>query len=328
MSSVAVVIVNYNAAELAMAAVESVRDKAPEGTEIHLVDNASPDGNAAVLAEAHEDRGWGEQVTLYLEDTNHGFGRGNNVVFDALARRPDPPDYVFLLNPDAQLKNDAVSVLADFLDAHAEVAVAGPRIKAPDGAPAAAAFQFPSVFSEFANAICFGPVSRLFRRWQVSLPPEQPTSEVDWVSGAAFMARLDVIGDMQGFDPDFFLYYEEVELMHRIKRAGLQVWHVAEAQVTHIEGATTGIKGEAERHRRPAYWYDSWHLYFRKTRGRAYALGAGVAWLTGAALNHGISWARRRPAHAPLRLFPDFWARVGRPLLGLPARPVRQASDG
>ena len=65
------------------------------------------------------------RVTLYPERVNHGFGRGNNLVLHALAARPTPPDKVFLLNPDAQLDNEAIAILADVLDQTPGTAICG-----------------------------------------------------------------------------------------------------------------------------------------------------------------------------------------------------------
>ena len=264
-------------------------------------------------------------MVLCPETTNHGFGRANNLVLEALARETNPPDYVFLLNPDARIGAGTIPALERFLDAHPQAAIAGPRIRSPEGQAVAAAFRFPSALGEFVAAAAFGPVSRAFAERLVPLAPDHPTARVGWVSGAAFMARLDALRAAGGFDPDFFLYYEEVELMHRLARAGWQVWHVAEAGVSHVGGAATGID---RTRRRPAYWYDSWHLYFRKTHGRRYAMAAGAAWLGGAILNHAMSRLRRRPAHAPRHLFGDFWARAGRPLLGLGPRSLTEHHHG
>ena len=79
-SSIAVIVVNYGTAPLAVSAVESVLERQHGGrlVEIHLVDNASPNDDAAFLRETHAAKGWGERVTLHLENENRGFGRGNN----------------------------------------------------------------------------------------------------------------------------------------------------------------------------------------------------------------------------------------------------------
>ena len=95
---------------------------------------------------------------------------------------------------------------------------------------------------------------------------------MDWVSGAAVMFRFASIAEVGFFDPDFFLYYEEADLMRRMSVAGWQGWHVAEARVIHAEGAATQVRSHDERRRRPDYWYDSRRMYFEKNHGRLYAL--------------------------------------------------------
>lgn len=321
LAEVAVIIVNYNTATLALEAAASVMDRTGgRRAEVHLVDNASPDGDAERIAAEIELRGWTRRITFYPETENHGFGRGNNVVLEALAAREDPPEFVLLLNPDARLENDAITVMADFLDAHPRVAVAGAQIKKPSSGLVSAAFRFPGVASTFAGAVAFGPISRLFSASAIALHPSQPESRVDWVSGAAMMARRSALADVGNFDPVYFLYYEEVDLMRALSNSGWEIWHVPSAKVIHAEGVATGVKSnEAIRRRRPAYWYDSWYYYFHKNHGVVYALFAALAWMLGASMNIMISTLRRRRPVAPLRLFPDLWARVIRPLLGLKA---------
>ncbi|MEM7238618.1 MAG: glycosyltransferase family 2 protein [Pseudomonadota bacterium] len=324
MPDVAVIIVNYNAAQLAIEAVESVRarDHGGRTVEIHLVDNASPRGDAAVLAAALEDRGWAPGVTLYAETVNHGFGRGNNLVLDRLAEREDPPEFVLLLNPDAALKNEAIAIMVDFLVARPKAAVTGARCIKPDGHSVPASFRFPNIVSVFTAALSFGPVTRLLAGWRVAIDPEAGTRRVDWVSGASMLARFDALRAEGFFDPAYFLYFEEVDLMRRLARQGWETWYVAEAEVTHEEGASTDVKSaRTERVRRPAYWYESWRIYFRAAYGRLGTLGIGAIWMLAALMNNGLSALRRREPAAPRHFFRDFWAVALRPLFGLEARP-------
>jgi len=327
-AEIAVIVVNYGTAALALEAVASVlaREHGGRAVELHLVDNASPGGDAALLEAEIAARGWqGRGVRLWAEAENHGFGRGNNLVLRHLAARAQPPRYVFLLNPDARLDNEALAILADFLDAHPEAGFAGAGIAkpgtGPEPQPVTAAFRFPSAAAEFSQALSFGPVARALAHRAVPLPADHPGGRVDWVAGAAVLARFDTLAAVEFFDPVFFLYFEEVDLMRRAADAGWQTWYVPQARVIHAEGAATEVRsGESVRRRRPAYWYHSWQHYFRKHHGRAGAALAGAAWLTGAALNHAIAALRRRPAAAPLRLGRDFWAHAGRPLAGLEPR--------
>lgn len=315
--SVAVIVVNYGTADLAIAAVESVLGHTHDGhpVEVHLLDNASPGQDAEHLRQAHAARDWGGRVTLWLEPVNHGFGRGNNVVLQALEKRAAPPDYVFLLNPDAMLKNEAVAVLADFLDAHPQADVAGAGLHRPDGTPVRAAFRFPSLASEFGETLCFGPISRFFAGVTVALPVNQPRSRVDWVTGAAVMFRFAALRQAGFFDPDFFLYFEETELIHRIGSRGGEVWHVPEALISHVAGAATGLESGRSRSRsQPGYWYDSWRLYFVKTRGVGGARQAAVIRYTAALLNVALRRLTGGIPDVPQNFSRDFRRHVLRPL--------------
>lgn len=321
-ADVSVIIVNYGTADLALEAAASVLAKADRVRDIHIVDNASPGTDADQIAQAIATRGWPPRVTLHAETVNHGFGRGNNLVIEALLREAPPPDKIFLLNPDARLGNAALTLLADFLDTHPQAGAAGARIEKPGGIPVTAAFRFPGLISTFSGAVAFGPLSRLCARWQVPLAADTPTSQVDWVSGAAVMFRMQALRDAGIFDPDYFLYYEEVDLMRQLARKGWHTWCVAEALVVHAEGTATHVKsGRAERRRLPAYWYHSWQHYMHKNNGRALALLACLAWAGGAALNRVLCALRGKEPAAPLGLFGDLWAFALRPLLGLKVVP-------
>ncbi|CAM3274204.1 glycosyltransferase family 2 protein [Paracoccus nototheniae] len=307
-TSVAVIIVNYGTADLTLAAIRSVlaRENGGRRVQVHVVDNASPGDDAQVFARAHSAEGWGDRVTLWPEAVNHGFGRGNNIVIEALMQRPDAPDYVFLLNPDASLENEALDLLARRLDDTPGAAVAGAGIALPSGEPVTAAFRFPSARGEFAQAVNFGPLTRLFSNRLVPLPPDHPDGPVDWVAGAAVMLRLSVLRRTGLFDPDFFLYFEEVELMRRIRRAGHQILYVPAARIRHAEGAATQIRnGQDQRPPRPAYWYDSWRMYHLKTAGRAGLVCATVGWMAGAALNLPLARLRGHSASPPQGFFRD-----------------------
>jgi len=320
MTSLAALIVNYGTAELTIAAVESLLKSDLSGLdmEVHVVDNASPNDDAAILTKAASELDWGARVSLYLEETNHGFGRGNNLVLKELANRHEPPERVFFLNPDARVQPTTVQILSDFLDQHPNTALAGCRIINPETAKAVtSAFRFPTALNEFVGSIQFGPVSRLFPRAHIPMSAELPTMQVDWVAGAAFIARLDVLQDVGFFDDDFFLYYEEVDMMLQIRNADQEIWYVAETFAEHIAGAATGLGGEKKVARKPlpAYWYDSWRLYITKNHGRGYSIFCALAKFSGWSLNVGVSKLRRREPGAPQNFVSDFWTFVLHPML-------------
>ena len=284
--SIAIIIVNYGTAALALDAAASVLGQTlpDRAIHIHIVDNASPGDDAQTLAGEIIARGWQDRVTLWPETVNHGFGRGNNVVLSALSRLPAPPAYVFLLNPDAALEDGALPRLATLLDTHPDVVGVGAGISKPDGRPVAAAYRFPSLLGEFETAACFGPISRLLHKHCIPLPPDHPEGPVDWVAGAAVLFRLDALRDVDFFDPAFFLYFEEVDLMRRLRSKGGVIWYLPSARVRHVEGAATGVASGLAR-RKPSFWFNSWHLYHRRAAGRAPAVVIAVAHLAGTIVN-------------------------------------------
>ena len=149
----------------------------------------------------------------------------------------------------------------------------------------------------------------------MAYPPELPLQQVDWVSGASMMARLDALADAGFFDPDFFLYYEEVDLMHRLARKGWQVWHLPQAKVVHVAGAATGVtRLTDERPPLPAYWYESWRMYFEKQHGKSHARRVAFSRLAGTGLGNLLSRLRGKPVPNPRNFATDFRRHVLAPL--------------
>jgi GT2 family glycosyltransferase len=315
---IAVIVVNYGTADLAIAAVESVlaRHHGGRSVSVHLVDNASPGQDAAQLRDICATPRWAGRVTFWPETENHGFGRGNNVVLRALAAQKTPPHAVFLLNPDARLENETIDILADTLEHDPRAAAVGAGICLPNGQQVTAAFRFPGPVNEIVRMVNVKKLDHLARGRLVTLPPDQPAGPVDWVSGASVMFRFGALRDVSFFDPGYFLYFEEVDLMHRLHDAGWGTLYEPRARVVHEEGAATGQgKRQGVKHRRPVYLYQSWTHYFSRFYGRFGALSLAVGIVPAACLN--ILHRRIRGYHPtlPLHFFSDHYRHVIRPLM-------------
>jgi N-acetylglucosaminyl-diphospho-decaprenol L-rhamnosyltransferase len=176
-----------------------------------------------------------------------------------------------------------------------------------------AAFRFPSLLSELERAALFGPVTKLLGPFRTPLSPDLQTQRVDWVSGASVMFRFDAMREAGFFDPAYFLYFEEVDLMRALRARGWETWYVAEARSVHHEAVATGVAKRSGRRRRPDYVYDSWRHYYVKNHGRAFALCAAGMALVGGGLHAASAALRGRESWLPLHHFGDF----GRLALGL-----------
>jgi hypothetical protein len=135
-------------------------------------------------------------------------------------------------------------------------------------------------------------LDRLLRVPPISINASEAT-EVDWVTGASVMLRVEALRDVGLFDEGIFLYHEEVELMWRMRKAGWTVAIEPRSRVRHIGGAATGMHGressKSAQPRVPVYFYRSRTRFFGLTRGRSVAALAFLAWLGGHAM-----WTTRR----------------------------------
>ena len=302
------IVVNYNTAGLVIDCLDSLaREAAGRGMRVIVVDNDSPDGSAARVAGAIASRGWAGWAEVLPAGRNGGFSAGNNAALRVLLADPDPPEFLWLLNPDTVVRPGALGELVAVLDAHPRAGLAGSRLEAPDGTVSRSAFRFPGVAAEFESGVRLGLVSRLLSRFLVAPPPRDRAHTSDWLSGASVLVRREVFEQVGLLDEGFFLYFEDVDFCRRAWAAGWECWHVPESRVVHLEGQATGMNGgERPARRVPPYWLAARRRYFVKHHGHLTAWVASLAW----ALGH-ASWRVRRRLQAkrdtdPPRLLEDF----------------------
>ena len=222
-----VVVLTYNTRKLTLACLRSLYTQADIARcEVIVVDNASGDRTAEVVAEAFA------QVQLIRAEKNLGFGGGNNLGLIAARGR-----YVLLLNSDTEVQPDALSALIDFMDAHPEAGACGPMLLNTDGS------LQPSGRALLTAGSVFLDMTRLYRltRRSVFLEPGRDYDQVKQVgeiSGAALLIRRAIFERIGGFDTGLFLFYEDVDLCKRVGDAGFGVYYVPQAKVVHHWGGT------------------------------------------------------------------------------------------
>lgn len=255
----AVIVVSYNVRDLLRSSLRSVAAAAtrPDDLEVEIlvVDNASTDGSAAMVAAEFP------QIRLLALAHNTGFTGGNNLALHALGfpvappaplalpQQPStvPPDYVLLLNPDAELIGDALRKMTGFLAAYPGVAVCGARLQYGDGQFQHGAFRFPSVAQVAIDL--FPPVglpgahrlldSGFNGRYPHALWDGESPFPVDFVLGAAMMVRGAAIVRAGAFDDGYWMYCEEMDWCLRLRDLGLLTYAVPAARVVHHEGRSS-----------------------------------------------------------------------------------------
>jgi len=302
---VASVTVNYKTAELTLRAVEAaLRDIEPLGGKAIVVDNASGDGSAERIRAAIAERGWGERVCFLPSERNLGFGAGNNLAFREALAWNDPPDFFYLLNPDARPDPGAIGTLREFMLSHPRVGLAGTRVRHEDGSLRISAFRFPGVVSEIEAGLKLGVASRWLERWRVWQPAPAVTSQVDWVSGASVMIRRELLESIGMFDETFFLYFEETDLCLRALRGGWPTYYVVECEAEHIGQVSTQFRDNSKP--RPKYWFDSRTHYLAKSHGALKLWAANLAFVSAASVYQVRRRLQGKPDVNPPGLLRDF----------------------
>jgi GT2 family glycosyltransferase len=255
-AELSVIIVSWNTRELLAECLESVwaeiAARPASGFEVVVVDNASHDGSAEMVRSRF---GW---ARLIANQENVGFARANNQALPTTSGR-----YVLLLNPDTRLEPGALRTLVDFLDEHPSAGAAGARLINADGSLCVSCQPAPTLAREAWRLFHLDRLYPLAAYTMAGWSPDTPR-QVDVVQGACMLLRRAAIERVGPLDEDYFIYSEEVDLCHRLRRAGWQIWWVPEATVMHYGGRSTRQVAAAMFLR----LYQGKVLYFRKNHGR------------------------------------------------------------
>ena len=196
-----------------------------------VCDNNSEDRSPTMVAEEFP---W---VRLLAQSTNLGFTGGQNLMIEA---RGAP--HVLLLNSDTVVHPGALDSLLAYLDANPEVGILGPKLLNPDGSLQLSCRRFPNPLAALFRNTPLGrlfPNNRFTREYLMKDFEHDRPREVDWVSGAALLARGELIDRIGGLDPEFFMFCEDVDWCWRTWKAGYKVVYLPSSTITHAIGRST-----------------------------------------------------------------------------------------
>jgi N-acetylglucosaminyl-diphospho-decaprenol L-rhamnosyltransferase len=178
-------------------------------------------------------------VRLIRNARNVGFAAAHN-----RALREATGRYWLVLNSDAAPTAGSLRTLVEFMDSRPEVAVAGPRLRYPDGSMQPSRRRFPTLitlFMESTQLQRFWPTNAVLRRYYVQDRSDDEPQDVDWLVGACLCVRASAAHQVGLFDERFFMYSEELDWCRRFRDAGWRVVYVPTAEVVHVEGASSRL---------------------------------------------------------------------------------------
>ena len=227
---VSIIYVNYHTSGLIADSLRSVI-ALTRGVEyeVIIVDNHSesdlPDRFNRLFPELH--------IRYVMLQDNIGFGRANNEGFKLAQGRN-----LFCLNPDTVLLNNALRILSGYLDDNPGTGIVGGNLLDADMKPALSFRRIlPGIRWEMNELLHMHPEKLAFGRDSRFNHTDRP-SEVGYISGADLMIRADLASSVGGFNPEFFMYFEETDLCLRVRKAGYSIVNVPQASIQHIEGGS------------------------------------------------------------------------------------------
>jgi N-acetylglucosaminyl-diphospho-decaprenol L-rhamnosyltransferase len=270
---VTAVVVSFNTRDDTLRCLRSLRQNVPSPIAIIVADNDSRDGSVEAV------RGSFPDVVLLPLGDNLGFGAANN---RALAHVHTP--YALLLNSDAEIRPGAVEALTQHLDAHPQVALAGPRTINPDGSPQISWGSSLTPLNEWRQ-----------RRWRRAVAARDSAAcarlatlskrmhTPDWLSGSCLLGRMESLRQVGFFDEGYFLYEEDADLCLRLRRGHWALAFVPEAEVVHHVGRSAAKEPQRSRleyHRSHLRYYALHNGPIRTTMLRGWLVGhAALGWL-------------------------------------------------
>ncbi len=199
--------------------------------EVSVVDNASQDASAEMVTTGFP---W---VRLVRNQHNRGFAAAHNQALRQAVGR-----YWLVLNSDTVVSDGALQTLITFMDANPDVAVAGPRLRYPNGEVQSSRRRFPTVatlFCESTQLQRFWPANPVLRRYYLRDRSDDEAQDVDWLSGACLCVRASAAAHVGLLDERFFMYSEELDWCRRFRAAGWRISYVPTAEVLHVEGGSS-----------------------------------------------------------------------------------------
>jgi len=227
---ISIIIVNFKSEEFLEKCLKSIQKFPPKCSyEIIIVDNNS----------GTDPNKFGKISRNYISEKNFkfiksaknlGYGQGNN-----LGVKKSKGDFIVILNPDIEIKKGTLDILLKFLQKNSTVGIVGPKLLYPDGKVQDSFRRFPNPPDLIIKRIGF--LRKLFHKRMVNFlmwdNDFEKEIEVDWVVGAFMMIRKNAWNKVGGFDPRFFLFFEDTDLCKKMWQKGFKVYFNPHCEALH-----------------------------------------------------------------------------------------------
>lgn len=307
-----IIIVNYRTPNLVTACLESLLPEISMlNARIIIVDNKSDDNSAEIIRAWLEENDAETKSTFIQSNINAGYSAGNNIGI-----RVCQAQYYLLLNSDTLIRPGAIGIILDTARNFPEAGLVSPRLEWPDGTGQGSCFQFRTPISEFIEASQTYLIAKYLKRFQASWPIQEKLAHPQWTSFACVLICDSVFRQIGLLDEGYFMYYEDMEFCHRVKKAGWEIVHNPEARVVHMPASSSTILKDRIRlkKRLPIYIFESRARYYYQNYGWLGLTFANLLWSLGRLVSKSRQLSGRPDKGANERQWIDIWTNWLNPL--------------
>lgn len=260
---ISISIVSYNTRDLLRDCLQSLRERAAEGEasiEVIVADNGSRDGSIEMVQQEFP------EFQAFYTGGNIGYGRANNAACQRASGR-----YFFVLNSDTIVQPGALREMVQFMDAHPQAGGAGAKLILPDGTTQPSVGTDPTlraVFFEQTYLDKLLPRFKLTGEYLMTWWDYAERREVEQVCGACLFVRSEAWQQIGGFDPAYFMYFEDTDFCLRLRRAGWQIWYLPAAPINHRLGGSSGSDWRVRALMVASYNHSRYYFWSREAGGR------------------------------------------------------------
>jgi GT2 family glycosyltransferase len=246
------IVVNYNMAYEVENCLNSLIENVKEiKYEVIVVDNNSPDNK---LFETEKKIQQYNFHFFYL-DENVGFGKGCNYGFSKSSG-----EYVCFLNPDTLILEPIINPMIELFNKDSSIGIIGPQQQLRYNVFDFSAGYYPNIIFEFFNLFCIGTFVEALYVHLITKLKKKKYIQMDWILGAAIFIKSELFKKINGFDRDFFMFFEEVDLCKRVVEDGFKVIYYSSLKINHL-GSVSGRRDYSLFTKRI---YSSKYLYISK----------------------------------------------------------------
>ena len=208
--SIDIIIVTYNSSKVIFNCINSIKNNLNFLPSIFVIDNLSTDKTVKIIKSNFS------FVNLIINESNIGFGAAINKAIPLCES-----EYIFFLNPDTEIYQKTIPNIINYMKSNPSIGLAGTRVIRPDGSvQSTISYHYPGQRHAKQEKYIFNSLK----------------GKIAWVNGSSMVARTHAIKSISGFDEDFFLYAEEIDLCFRLKKSGWQIGYIENSPVLHLKG--------------------------------------------------------------------------------------------